>query len=370
VKISSAAQASKHALKAMLQTSNVGYNEEVLRIEQQHLADNDASRKWDLKSGYGFLVGALLLLVPGVLVHRDNQEKRMTRLVYELSGAANTQQQVLDDALEQLTQSRMIWRLNSQSAVLDWKRNAGASYDVRRERISVRRAVPPRVESNIVPICIDLGSLQMFFLPDQVLYWQRGTFASIEYRDLNFEAASTRFIEDETHASDSRQVGSTWRYVRKDGGPDRRFNNNRQLPIMLYGVITAVSSGGLNLMLHTSNVDAASSFAAAFKGFQSGGDRRISDEKRHPNEESQPKKKRRAGASCPENVDKAMALLGVKSGATLEEVTAAYHHMAQMYHPDKVVGLGPELQRLADERMKEVNAAHQVVRRYLEGAGS
>jgi curved DNA-binding protein CbpA len=65
-----------------------------------------------------------------------------------------------------------------------------------------------------------------------------------------------------------------------------------------------------------------------------------------------------------------MALLGVKPGATLEQVGVAYRHMAQMYHPDKVVGLGPELQRLADERMKEINAAHQVVRRYLEAAGS
>ena len=316
VKISSAVQANKHELKALPQTSSVGYNEEALRIEQAHLADIDASRKKDLKSGVGFLAGALLFLVPGVLVHRDNQEKRMTRLVYDLSGAAaSTQQQVLDNALEQLTRSRVIWRLNSQSAVLDWKRNAGASYDVKRERISVRRAVPPRVESNIVPISIDLGSLQMFFLPDQVLYWQRGTFASIDYKDLKFDAASTRFIEDEAQASDSRQVGSTWRYVKKDGGPDRRFNNNRQLPVMLYGVITAVSSGGLNLMLHTSNVDAAGSFAAAFRSFQTGRDGRIFDEKRHTDEEGQTKKKRQSDATCPENVEKAMVLLGVKLGS-------------------------------------------------------
>jgi curved DNA-binding protein CbpA len=41
--------------------------------------------------------------------------------------------------------------------------------------------------------------------------------------------------------------------------------------------------------------------------------------------------------------------------------------MAQMYHPDKTAGLGPELQSLAEERMKEINAAHQLVKRYLEG---
>ena len=40
--------------------------------------------------------------------------------------------------------------------------------------------------------------------------------------------------------------------------------------------------------------------------------------------------------------------------------------MAQMYHPDTVAGLGPELQKLAEERMKEINAARQVIRHHLE----
>jgi DnaJ like chaperone protein len=61
-----------------------------------------------------------------------------------------------------------------------------------------------------------------------------------------------------------------------------------------------------------------------------------------------------------------MSILGVKPGSTAEEVVAAYRHMAQMYHPDKTAGLGPELQKLADQRMKEINAAHLTVKRYME----
>jgi DnaJ-class molecular chaperone len=63
-----------------------------------------------------------------------------------------------------------------------------------------------------------------------------------------------------------------------------------------------------------------------------------------------------------------MTVLGVESGATLEQVAVAYRHMAQMYHPDKTTGLGPELQQLADQRMKEINSAHQTVKQYLEHA--
>jgi hypothetical protein len=102
---------------------------------------------------------------------------------------------------------------------------------VQRERVAMRRGAPSRVESNIEPLYLDLGKMKLFFLPDQVLYWQRGTFASLDYADLKMTSGATRFIEESVQTSDSQQVGTTWRYVRKDGGPDRRFTNNRKLPI-------------------------------------------------------------------------------------------------------------------------------------------
>ena len=227
------------------------------------------------------------------------------------------------------------------------------------------KSCAPRVESNVVPICIDLGRLKMFFLPDQVLYWQGGTFASIEYKDLSFNAGSTRFIEDQRQTSDSQQVDSTWRYVRKDGGPDRRFNNNRQLPVMLYGVVTAVSSAGLILVLHTSSTTAASSFAVSFRMFQSDRSRLRLNKISKPDGESGAEQTR-TGESFPKGVQSAMALLGVDGKNTVEQVNTAYRQKAQMYHPDKVVGLGPELQKLAEERMKAVNAAHFILKQYLE----
>ena len=348
--------------------SSVKYNEQTLKSEQGRLSDSEAAGHKKEVTGIECLGGALLFLVPAAFVHRKNREKRTTQLVYDLSESAKAQQSDLDGALEQLTASRAIWRVDSQAAISDWKRNAGAAYNVKREQISVRRAVPPRVESNVVPVCFDLGKLRMFFFPDQVLYWQRGTFASIEYKDLTFGAGSTRFIEDQVQTADSRQVGSTWHYVRKDGGPDRRFNNNRQLPIMLYGVVTAVSSGGLNLLLHTSNSTAAESFANSFRVFQGTRDHRLFGEPGQTEHTEWTESKRQATSSAPANIQRAMEVLGLTSNATLEEVAAAYRHMAQMYHPDKVAGLGPELQKLAEDRMKEINAAHSSLKKHFEGA--
>lgn len=366
LKIADAAQVKGHGQKTAPLTTSVDYSEPTLEAEKQREHDIKVSNSRNAKIGSGFLIGAFLLLVPAIIVHRKNKEKRTTQLVYDLSAPATAQQEGLEGAVGQLSKSGAIWRLDSQSAVTDWKRNAGAAYNVKRKRIGLRRSVPPRVESNIEPLCLDLGKLKMFFLPDQVLYWQRDLFASIEYKDLRLEAGSTRFIEESVQTSDSRQVGSTWRYVRKDGGPDRRFNNNRQLPIMLYGVVTASTSGGLNLILHTSNVDAASSLNIGFKSFQNAYTHSIVAELPPSSKTNSSNAHSANGLTCPANIVHALTVLGLTSGATSEQVAIAFRQMAQMYHPDKTVGLGPELQKLADERMKEINNAHQTVKRFFE----
>jgi hypothetical protein len=50
-------------------------------------------------------------------------------------------------------------------------------------------------------------------------------------------------------------------------------------------------------------------------------------------------------------------VLGIPPEATLADVQKAYRLMMRQYHPDKVVGLGPELIQLAEQKSRELNAA-------------
>lgn len=51
-------------------------------------------------------------------------------------------------------------------------------------------------------------------------------------------------------------------------------------------------------------------------------------------------------------------ILGVSEDASWEDITVAYREKAQLHHPDVVGAIAPRFRALAEERMKEINAAY------------
>ncbi|MFJ9775202.1 hypothetical protein ACIRVF_28805 [Kitasatospora sp. NPDC101157] len=66
---------------------------------------------------------------------------------------------------------------------------------------------------------------------------------------------------------DSQQVGATWKYVNVKGGPDKRFKNNPQLPVMLYGRLGFASASGLNILGDCSIPTAAAQLARSASSY-------------------------------------------------------------------------------------------------------
>jgi DnaJ like chaperone protein len=56
-------------------------------------------------------------------------------------------------------------------------------------------------------------------------------------------------------------------------------------------------------------------------------------------------------------------ILGLQPDASFEEIKKAYRKLSMRYHPDKVVHLGEEFKGVAEEKMKEINAAYQYLKK-------
>jgi DnaJ like chaperone protein len=57
------------------------------------------------------------------------------------------------------------------------------------------------------------------------------------------------------------------------------------------------------------------------------------------------------------------ATLGLAKGATADEIKKSYRKLSMQYHPDKVSHLGDEFKSIAEEKMKEINAAYDFLKK-------
>ncbi|HEB49252.1 MAG TPA: J domain-containing protein [Desulfobulbus sp.] len=66
--------------------------------------------------------------------------------------------------------------------------------------------------------------------------------------------------------------------------------------------------------------------------------------------------------------EKYYAVLGLEQGAGFEAIKKAYRKLSMQYHPDKVAHLGDEFKRVAEEKMKEINAAYDYFKKKFNGS--
>jgi Protein of unknown function (DUF4236) len=191
--------------------------------------------------------------------------RRSVKVSLKLNPAAETIAAVLSESFGELKGSKAIWSVRAEGRTSDWKRNAGATTLNQRDRIRPQVGRPSCVRGKVAFPSIQLGNMEIFFLPDAVLAVSKKSVAALHYRDISFSSAAIKFIEEGSPPSDARVLYQTWRYVNKDGGPDRRFNYNRRLPVCLYGEMDFNSSGGLNGKIQFSNASAGDKFAKALK---------------------------------------------------------------------------------------------------------
>ena len=59
----------------------------------------------------------------------------------------------------------------------------------------------------------------------------------------------------------------------------------------------------------------------------------------------------------------AYTVLEISPSATDDEVRAAYRRMAMKNHPDKVATLGPEVQKAAAEKFRQVQEAYEAIKK-------
>jgi hypothetical protein len=206
------------------------------------------------------IFGIVLALVGAVAGYTFYRMKSTAEIHYNLDAAYAQKYSELVSGFVQLGKSQRLWQIETTAAVQNSKYHGGAVAVQTRKRVSASIGAPPFLKVNLKIPTLVCAKLSLYFLPDVVLVVQGRSVGSVSYYHLSFGSRATSFIEDEAPPSDAQQVGTTWRFVNKSGGPDRRFANNRQLPILQYAELKFQSGSGLNEQIQASNVLCAQAF--------------------------------------------------------------------------------------------------------------
>ncbi len=213
------------------------------------------------------LIGLFVaLLVAGYAIgSMIDLPRRNVVFAYNLDPEIKERYGALVSTIDQIANASKIWFIKAQGDITNlhaWKRNSGASSLVDNKETSVSYALPRGIASNVTPPMIAIDGKNCYFFPDCILVEERKRFGAVRYETISAAVRDQRMIID-TAPSDATIVGQTWKYVNKKGGPDRRFKDNRQLPICLFEELGMVSEFGFKCLLQVSKHGISGAFCGA-----------------------------------------------------------------------------------------------------------
>ncbi len=215
--------------------------------------------------GTGLLFLSLLLLIP---IYFYDQKRKRVVVMYDLDSAVETAFRALYDALLGMRNCGAIWSVMSHAVTGDYKRHAGASALLQRKPATIGDGPVPFLKTNVAIPQLRLHQDVLYFLPDRIFITNPQGIGAVSYPDLHATSRVGRFIEDGPVPRGARQVDTTWRFVNKNGTPDRRFANNRQLPILAYQEVLFASTTGIRAYLQISSSSGANGFLGALASIQ------------------------------------------------------------------------------------------------------
>src|SRR5579862_321930 len=211
-----------------------------------------------------FVLGVIATVVLSVWARHSDVSNGTAILNYHLDAGAESTFATLQSAFQQLAECDQIWSVDTSALVENVKYAAGAKTNFTTSVASVGFGSPPRVQSNLRVPNIKAGRIAIYFFPDRLFAYDPSGVGAVSYQQLKIESRRTNFVEAKRVPRDATKVGTTWRYVNKKGGPDRRFRDNPHYPVVLYGLIGLESNTGLKMALMCSKQDAGDRFCQTF----------------------------------------------------------------------------------------------------------
>ncbi|MBA3926054.1 DUF4236 domain-containing protein [Listeria rustica] len=194
----------------------------------------------------------ILTSIAGIVLKIYVHTKLAITLDYTFDEEAKKSYSSLCEIWMSLNENKKFWQTISENQ-LNQKISGGASRGVSRIPSKAITKTPYFIKTNIKLFGLQLRKQKLFFLPDKLLVVSGRKVGALNYSDIRMALGTTNFVETDPVPKDAHILGNTWLKVNKNGSPDKRFKDNRQVPVCEYGAVQIESGNALHVELLCSN---------------------------------------------------------------------------------------------------------------------
>jgi hypothetical protein len=207
------------------------------------------------------LIIAASILLP--FLKKIDKKRLLVEIYYDIDESINEVYQKFVYHFSELLKCSRAWQYLHSESTNDYKYSSGAGTTINRRlltRISTNKTPSEIFKTNVEIPFLGLINTELYFFPERLIIKRGHQYGAIMYKNIDCFGETTRFIESTGVPGDAVVVGHTWRYLNKNGTPDRRFNNNYQIPICKYSEYAFRSASGLNERIAISKVGGIDEF--------------------------------------------------------------------------------------------------------------
>lgn len=198
----------------------------------------------------------LILFLPiGLLIKLIISIWGKIELKYEFDEYSKEKYNALNNVIDIMKKNNKIWRVTSSVRNRNIKYSYGATNAIARNTIKILKGTPWYIKSNIDIYYISDIYKKIYLTPDRIIILDGFKVFGCKYNNLEFNIFDSTYVESGIIPKDAKVIHYTWKYVNKKGGPDKRFKDNRKLPVCDYGGLIVNSGDNIKCRIQFSNID-------------------------------------------------------------------------------------------------------------------
>ena len=200
-----------------------------------------------------FFIPFIIVPITWVILRKVYKQYFIIDLNYNFDDDYNDYYSCLNLFFSELASNHRLWIIENRYTNENTRYSGGATLSSDRVLVKLEKKKAIYLNSNVEYYGFEFQKKKFYFLPDRLLIDDNVKVSSLRYSEFQFIFDTVDFVEEEGSPADAEVISSTWKYVNKNGSPDKRFKDNYEIPICRYGTMLLQSNNGLNILYYFSN---------------------------------------------------------------------------------------------------------------------